>query len=148
MLNAAPRQQASRPDKAWARRALTDQYATRFVARRSRSALQVRCKTLAGHSAPSASAVDAEVADSEPVLTLARALVGALPKSTTAACDPNARGYPRTTAAGPEPHRRVLLQVACLLASKLPAYWLPGVNVVIPTSLAASAMRRSYVTSP
>jgi hypothetical protein len=42
------RQQASRPDKAWARRALTDQYATRFVARRSRSALQVRCKTLSG----------------------------------------------------------------------------------------------------
>ena len=41
-------EQASRPDKAWARRALTDQYATRFVARRSRSALQVRCKTLAG----------------------------------------------------------------------------------------------------
>ena len=78
-------QQASRPDKAWARRALTDQYATRFEARRSRSALQVRCKTLAGHSTPSASAVNAEVADSEPVLTLARALVGALPKSTTAA---------------------------------------------------------------
>ena len=59
MLNAAPRQQASRPDKAWARRALTDQYATRFVARRSRSALQVRCKTLAGHSSPSASARNA-----------------------------------------------------------------------------------------
>ena len=31
MLNAAPRQQASRPDTAWARRALTDQYATRFL---------------------------------------------------------------------------------------------------------------------
>jgi hypothetical protein len=52
-------QHASQPDTAWARRAATGWYATRSY-RRARSAVQVRRYTLAGHSGPSASALNAK----------------------------------------------------------------------------------------
>ena len=78
-------QQASRPDTRWARRALTDCYCNAFRGPPCPIARAGQTQDVGRPLESVRLGTQRQVADSEPVLTLARALVGALPKSTTSA---------------------------------------------------------------